>query len=132
MSQMPAYPRLSNVLLSAYVRNFGRNALLSYLSHTVHTVLLIANMFSLVQHQRSTLSDYISLRPPMSVYIRLMLSNIKHIKILVSPRSSTRNIISNYEKYQKLHEHNTNLRSITRSDKSIARILAKLKISPLS
>ena len=44
----------------------------------------------------------------------------------------TRNTISNYEKYQTLHENNTNLRSITRCDKSIATILDNPKISPLS
>ena len=43
------------------------------------------------------------------------------------PKSPRQNIISKYEKYRTLYEYNTNLRSITRCDKSIARILDKQK-----
>ena len=39
------------------------------------------------------------------------------------PTCPTRNIIANYEKWRTLHEYNRNLKSITRCDKSIARIL---------
>ena len=46
--------------------------------------------------------------------------------------SPTRNIKANYEKYRTLNDNNANLRSMTRCDKSIARILDKPKISPLS
>ena len=57
----------------------------------------------------------------------------KLVKILEElPKSQTRNIKSNYEKYRTLHEYNTNLRSRTRCDKSIARILDNPKIFPLS
>ena len=62
---------------------------------------------------------------------RLMKPNLVKIQQEL-PKSPTRNIIPNYEKYRTLHEYNTNLRSITRCDKSIARILYSAKISPLS
>ena len=50
------------------------------------------------------------------------------------PESPTLNIGANYERCRTLHEYNTNLGSITRRDKNVARILnnPKPKISPLS
>ena len=62
---------------------------------------------------------------------RLMKTNLVKIPEEL-PKSLIRNIKSNYEKYRTLHEYNTNLRSITRCDKSIGRILDNPKISPLS
>ena len=47
-------------------------------------------------------------------------------------QSPIRNIIANYEKKRILHEYHTNLRSITRCNKSTARILNNPKISQLS
>ena len=62
---------------------------------------------------------------------RLMQPNLIRIlqELLKSP---TRNIKANYEKYRTLNEYSTNLRSMTRCDKSIARILDIPQISPLS
>ena len=48
------------------------------------------------------------------------------------PKRPTRNIIANYEKYRTLHEYNRNLRSITRCDKSTARIFDNPTIYSLS
>ena len=45
------------------------------------------------------------------------------------PQSPTRNKIANYEKHRTIHEYNSNLRSITRCNKSTARILNNPKIS---
>ena len=62
---------------------------------------------------------------------RLMKPNL--VRILQElPKSPKRNIKANYEKYQTLNEYSTNLRSMTRCDKSIARSLDNPKISPLS
>ena len=62
---------------------------------------------------------------------RLMKANL--VRILQElPKSPTRNIKANYEKYRTLNEYSTNLRSMTRCDKSITRILNIPKISPLS
>ena len=62
---------------------------------------------------------------------RLMKANL--VRILQElPKSPTRNMKANYEKYRTLHEYSTNLGSMTRCDKSIARILYNPKISPLS
>ena len=62
---------------------------------------------------------------------RLMEINL--VRILQElPKSPTRNIKANYEKYRTLNEYSTNLRSMTRCDKSIERILNIPKISPLS
>ena len=53
---------------------------------------------------------------------RLMKVNL--VRILQElPKSPTRNIKTNYEKYGTLNEYSTNLRSMTRCDKSIARSL---------
>ena len=62
---------------------------------------------------------------------RLMKANL--VRILQElPKSPTRNIKANYEKYRTLNKYSTNFRSMTRCDKSIARILYIPKISPLS
>ena len=63
--------------------------------------------------------------------LRLMKANL--VRILQElPKSPTRNIKADYEKYRTLNEYSTNLRSMTRCDKNIARILDIPKISPLS
>ena len=62
---------------------------------------------------------------------RLIKPNLVRILQELS-KSPTRNIKANYEKYRTLNEYSTNLRSMTRCDKSIARILDISKISPLS
>ena len=60
---------------------------------------------------------------------RLMKPNlVKNIQEL--SKSPTRSIIANYEKCRTLHEYNRNLRSITRCDKSTARILDNPKTIP--
>ena len=63
---------------------------------------------------------------------RLMKPNLVKKILPELPKSPTRNIIANYEKCRTLHEYNRNLRSITRCDKSIARILDNPKTSPPS
>ena len=62
---------------------------------------------------------------------RLMKANLVRIPQEL-PNSPTRNIKANYEKYRTLNEYSTKLSSMTRCDKSIARILNIPKISPLS
>ena len=62
---------------------------------------------------------------------RLMKANL--VRILQElPKSPTRNIKANYEKYRTLNEYSTNVRSMTRCDKTIGRIWNIPKISPLS
>ena len=59
---------------------------------------------------------------------RLMQPNL--IRILQElPKSPTRNIKANYEKYRTLNEYNRNLRSMTRYDKSTESVLDIPKIS---
>ena len=62
---------------------------------------------------------------------RLMKANLVRIPQEL-PKSPRRNKISKYKKYRTLHDYNMNLGSITRCDKSIARILDNPKNSPLS
>ena len=62
---------------------------------------------------------------------RLMQPNLVRILQELS-KSPTRNIKANYEKYRTLNEYSTNLKSMTRCDKSMARILDIPKMSPVS
>ena len=62
---------------------------------------------------------------------QLMQPNLVRILQELS-KSPTRNIKANYDKYRTLNEYSTNLRSMTRCDKSTASTLDIPKISPLS
>ena len=62
---------------------------------------------------------------------RLMQPNLVRILQELS-KSPTRNIKAKYEKYRTLNEYSTNLKSMTRCDKSIARILDIPKMFPVS